>query len=75
METIMDTSDLKAWRALRVRKVSDKTGLGVSSIWRLVNEGQFPAPIKLTAGCTAWFEHEIDQWLEAKALERGTAAQ
>jgi prophage regulatory protein len=57
-------------RAIRIRKTIDKTGLGSSSIWRLVRKGQFPAPIKLSPGCTAWFEHEIDAWLDAKGMKR-----
>jgi prophage regulatory protein len=61
-------------RTLRIQPVARKTGLAVSSIWRLARQGQFPAPFKLSPGCTAWFEHEIDEWLEAKSLERDTAA-
>jgi prophage regulatory protein len=73
METAMDNSILKSRRTLRIRSVADKTGLAISSIWRLASRGQFPRPVKLTAGCTAWFEHEIDQWLEAKAVDRGAS--
>jgi prophage regulatory protein len=62
-------------RTLRIRPVAKKTGLAVSSIWRLAREGQFPAPIKLSPGCTAWFEHEIDEWLDAKSLKRDAVPQ
>jgi prophage regulatory protein len=57
-------------RTIRIRHVADKTGLAASSIWRLANRGQFPSPVKLSPGCTAWFEHEIDEWLDAKGLNR-----
>ena len=57
-------------RAMRVRRVSEKTGYSISSIWRLARQGDFPAPVKLSPGCTAWFEHEIDAWLDAKSLKR-----
>jgi prophage regulatory protein len=57
-------------RTIRIRKVGAKTGLATSSIWRLARQGQFPAPVKLSPGCTAWFEHEIDAWLDAKGLKR-----
>jgi len=57
-------------RTLRIQRVAEKTDLAESSIWRLVQRGLFPRPIKLSPGCTAWYEHEIDEWLEAKAGER-----
>jgi prophage regulatory protein len=57
-------------RTMRIRMVSEKTGLAVSSIWRLARQGQFPAPVRLSPGCTAWFEHEIEAWLDEKSLKR-----
>jgi prophage regulatory protein len=58
-------------RTLRIQDVAEKTGLAESTIWRLAQRRSFPRPFKLSPGCTAWYEHEIDQWLEVKALERG----
>jgi len=60
-------------RTIRIRQVAEKTGLAASSIWRLAHRGQFPLPIKLSPGCTAWFEHEIDEWLDAKGEKREAA--
>jgi len=63
-------------RTIRVGRVSEKTGLAESSIWRLARQRQFPQPMKLSPGCTAWFEHEIDGWLDGKgsAREKGGGA-
>jgi prophage regulatory protein len=61
-------------RTLRVRRVAEKTGLAESSIWRLSQRGQFPSPIKLSPGATAWYEHEIDEWLDHKGSNRPTFA-
>ncbi len=58
-------------RTLRIRHVAEKTSLAISSIWRLAQQGHFPLPVKLSPGCTAWYEHEIDNWIDAKAAERG----
>jgi prophage regulatory protein len=71
----MSTETTPHLRAIRLPHVSEKTGLAASSIWRLAQRGQFPAPIKLSPGCTAWFEHEIDDWLSAKARDRETATE
>jgi prophage regulatory protein len=57
-------------RTIRIRRVSEKTGLAESSIWRLARLRQFPQPVKLSPGCTAWFEHEIDEWLDQKSSAR-----
>jgi prophage regulatory protein len=62
-------------RTMRIRMVAEKTGLAASSIWRLARQGQFPAPVRLSPGCTAWFEHEIDAWLDAKSLKRDAVPQ
>jgi prophage regulatory protein len=66
----MSTENIPHLRTIRLRLVSEKTGLAASSIWRLAQCGQFPAPVKLSPGCTAWFEHEIDEWLNVKARAR-----
>jgi prophage regulatory protein len=57
-------------RTLRINDVAEKTGLAESSIWRLAQRGLFPRPFKLSPGCTAWYEHEVDEWLDAKAADR-----
>jgi prophage regulatory protein len=62
-------------RTMRIRMVAEKTGLATSSIWRLARQGHFPAPVRLSPGCTAWFEHEIDAWLDAKGLKRDAVPQ
>lgn len=50
-------------KALRLPAVIDKTGLSRSSIYRLIAEGKFPSPVKLSARASAWFEEDINQWL------------
>lgn len=34
-----------------------------TTLWRMVKDGQFPAPIKLR-GSTAWKEDDVKSWLE-----------
>lgn len=40
---------------------------------RLIKGGRFPAPLKLGEGTNRWLEHEIDQWLVDRAMERRSA--
>jgi prophage regulatory protein len=57
-------------RVLRLPKVVDKVALERSCIYRLIAAGDFPAPTKLTARASGWFEDEIDAWLEKRATAR-----
>lgn len=52
---------------LRRRQVEARTGLGRSSIYALIADGQFPAPIRLSANAVGWLEHEIDAWIAERA--------
>ena len=57
-------------RALRICRVVEKTGLSEATIWRLSACGDFPKPIKISKGCTAWLEHEIEEFFCARAAKR-----
>ena len=52
---------------LRRRQVEARTGLGRSSIYALIADGQFPTPIRLSANTVGWLEHEIDAWIAERA--------
>lgn len=52
---------------LRRRQVEARTGLPRSSLYVLIAEGRFPAPIHLTAKSVGWLEHEIDAWIAERA--------
>ncbi len=36
-----------------------------STAWRKVRDGEFPAPLKLSAGVTAWRVSDVRAWLNA----------
>ncbi|CAE6826769.1 helix-turn-helix transcriptional regulator [Paraburkholderia aspalathi] len=55
-------------RFLRRPEVLKKTGLSASTIQRLERAGNFPARRVLSPHCVAWFEDELDAWLEQRAL-------
>jgi prophage regulatory protein len=52
--------------ALRLPRVTLKTGISRSSIYRLIAKKQFPPPSKLSERISAWDEEEIDAWLAAR---------
>ncbi|VFS63773.1 Predicted transcriptional regulator [Kluyvera cryocrescens] len=47
----------------------DRTGYGKAWIYRLINEGLFPQPIKIGSRAIAFVESEVDEWI-ASAIER-----
>lgn len=50
--------------------------LGISRItgWRMVRDGDFPAPKRISPGITGWTEAEVAQWLDARPRTQSEAA-
>ena len=53
---------------LKIDEVVERTGLGHSTIYKLIGLGQFPAPIHL--GGSRWIAAEVDEYLARKKDER-----
>ena len=54
---------------IRLPEVLKRTGFGKAWIYRLINEGLFPQPIKIGSRAIAFVESEVDEWI-ASAIER-----
>lgn len=50
---------------LRLPEVIAQVRLSRSTIYRRIDEGTFPRPRALGAGCVRWRQSEIDAWIEA----------
>jgi len=48
---------------LRIHDVVAITRLSRSTIYRLIQAGRFPKPIKLTERASGWRYEEVEQWL------------
>jgi prophage regulatory protein len=64
----------KRRNVLRLPAVMQKVGLKRDSVYRLAKQGVFPRPIKLSERASAWFEDEVDDYLERCATARDSAA-
>ena len=53
---------------LRMSSVIRVTGLGRSTIYRLMAEQKFPCPVRLGPRAVAWRQSEIDRWSESRPL-------
>lgn len=59
---------------LRLPCVKARTGLSRSEIYRRVRSREFPEPVKLGERASAWPEHEISAWCEARIAARDAKA-
>ena len=51
---------------LRLGDVLEKTGLGRSTVYRMVAERTFPAPVKLAKRAVGWRRDDVQQWTLAR---------
>jgi len=56
-------------RFLRLPEVKDRVGLSRSQIYRLVQAGDFPAPLKLSPQVSVWPDGDIVRW-QSEALQK-----
>lgn len=57
-------------RVLRIKAVLEKTGLGKTTLYKLIGIGSFPSPIPLGERIVGWLESEVDNWIAACLSKR-----
>ena len=55
---------------IRFKRVREKTGLPLSSLYDLMARGEFPKPVPLSERRVAWLLDEVDAWIEQRIAER-----
>ncbi|WP_457326472.1 helix-turn-helix transcriptional regulator [Roseateles sp. P5_E11] len=60
-QTDADPSD-----TLRLPRVRERTGLGRSTIYRLMALKLFPSAVQLGPRAVGWYKADIDAWLAAR---------
>ena len=58
-------------RLLRRREVEEITSMSRSSIYRLMQDGEFPRPVKVGSAAVRWRASDITVWLESRPVARG----
>jgi prophage regulatory protein len=53
---------------LRMPTVMRITGLGRSTIYRLIADQKFPSPVRLGPRAVAWRRTDLDQWSDARSV-------
>jgi len=49
-------------RLLRLKEVARKAGMGRSTIYRKMDQGSFPKPVRIDA-MVRWRESDVDAWI------------
>lgn len=57
---------MSSHQILRLPQVLATTRLSRSTIYSLVQKGQFPTPIKLGERASGWLETDIVNWVESR---------
>jgi len=56
------SADLQSASLFRMSAVVRMTGLGRSTIYRLMAEDKFPCPVRLAKRAVAWRRADLEQW-------------
>lgn len=58
---------------ISIKDVTKKTSLSRTTIWRLIERKEFPAPVSLTEVRRAFILNEVNEWVAERAAMRGVA--
>lgn len=61
-------------RFMRISDVMVTTGLGRSTIYRMVAARTFPAQVQISAQNVGWWQADVDCWLAERRAEGARAA-
>ncbi len=57
-------------KIIRLSGVIETTGLGRSTIYKLIGEGGFPRPVPLVGRSVGWLESEVQEWIKGRIEAR-----
>ena len=55
---------------LRMPEIVRRTGLSRSTVYRMVERGEFPGPVQLTSRTVAWASCDVDGWIKRRISAR-----
>jgi len=51
-------------KLLRMKDLTEMTGLGPDHIYKMIRKGTFPKQIKLSERSSRWIKSEVNTWIE-----------
>ena len=67
MEAVMTTDKI----LVNCKQVQQLAGIGRSSIYKLMNDNQFPRPVKISSYGVRWYRAEVLAWIESRPRATG----
>jgi prophage regulatory protein len=61
-------------RILRIRTVLERTGLSRSTLYRRIEQGNFPKQIRISERCIGWRESAVEAWMRRPTSDPTLAA-
>ena len=58
-------------RLLRRRQVEEITGMSRSTIYKMMQNGEFPRPVRIGPAAVRWRASDITAWVESRPVARG----
>jgi len=58
-----EEATIESDRLIKLDEVKRRVGLGKTMIYRLIGEGSFPAPYKISPFASRWSDREIVAWI------------
>ena len=58
-------------RLLRRRQVEEITGMSRSAIYKRMQEGEFPRPVRIGPTAVRWRTGDIAAWVESRPVAKG----
>ncbi len=62
--------DSQTMRLLSLPEVVRITGIARATIYKKINDGTFPKPLRISLTCVRWRSDEIDRWVDKLTNER-----
>lgn len=53
-------------KLMRCQEVIKTVGLSRASIYRLMEEGLFPRPVRIGKAAIAWKQEDLQQWIDSR---------
>ncbi|MFM0695647.1 AlpA family phage regulatory protein [Paraburkholderia graminis] len=64
MSTLCTPNDLPKAGLVRRSQFKGVIPLGDTTIWKMVREGRFPQPIRVSANLRLWRAEELHEWMQ-----------
>ena len=55
-------------RLIRIQDVMGMCGLSRAGLYRQIQAGSFPAPVKISGRASAWVKHEVEDWCQRRLI-------